>query len=1373
MNERLRTEYEGLDAREALQSSPAILLGVTQSAAAALKQVEIESVFDLATSRLFANASRLLTAGLDPKDPYYRYGTPPNDVVNTGADQRRIDELRFEGIGILAGIGAATAATLAEELDVKTVRDLALWPPYEAARAILREYAYLPELKADFDPEAPADLLPKSGEYPTERVFYQTLVLDQIDARPDKDIKQSGPIDIAPTLDQSFGFESLGVGALLTISQSWYAKGVALGQLLHSTTLAPGESTRIAMMDWSRRTRAGTTETISEAEQLDNETMHSRSLSEVTSALARESQQGFSSTDSTSTSTQKGTSTGSATINADPLNALSLGMFGDDPGVTTRGTSESESTVTSSGMTFTSSSGQRSVAASVNQNVLDRTQQHANSVRNRRASIIREVSQEEHQSVSTRVVTNYNHMHALSVQYYEIVQIYRVEVGISKAEKCLFVPMKLVDFNQTVIDKYRLVLARAALDRNIRELLTTRYGVVELTPQTPKVSVNTLIAKAALSQIARTTLRENLFELITAPPIAAPANPAPTPAPQIAAKDLAAIRPSMLDVVAAKGYDIAQLDSASRLVGRPLIRSGSDSVFLPDDTIITGLVVSEGYATKLEAKVRGEATRIGVSTSDLVSLTRALRVTEIESIHLKNGTDKEQVIILQMQCNYFGVFFPLNLKVRLAADGADQEVIRFGGVRAAKELIDHLNAEKLHYSQAIYRSLDASSLALLLSPYHYEGKPLAQVIDPTPVTITANYLVFKMHEEVFEAPAVGLGGDEEPAPPQLSQWGLWLKEHGIDNRVSTELVPLPSGGVFAEAVLGRYNAAEKLDMTRFWNWQDSPIPITAPEIAPVEMTSRGTTEDLKPGQLGAPVISIVNPTTLPDPMGMAAVLQAVQNGNMFRDMSGLAATMGLAQAGISAASQGATAAGAQAGSNAATAAQLFSDLVRTAATVATMGVGGVAGAAIGAGGGLLGAGVNKGAGGNITTAGALYNQGQKHSAAADGAGAGRGPAGAANGQSGNLGSATGHAPTGASDAPSAGSPNLGEQVLRSATWGSAGASQAELAESLRGNVQQVGDRYVPQATAPNQLLGLVGEQTLFNVLEQEGVVVFHDWTKNVSGNGVDLIAYDPASKKVWLIDNKAQMKGIGAAGALTGPQFADNRTAASNFLRNRSPHPLAGVARDALDRGDFIKVAGNAWAGNNTTFTKTLMETHGVSVFDIRLRRLFGGYAEWKAAHNSLPVGVHRTGMRGGATFRSAALMEGMMLVMAVAEGTLYAMRGGTELSTALGEYAAETALGAVLSRLPGGFFAGLVIGLESDESPSARAARKRQETIDQIAGSIPGFSAMSAADQQKVMNEIGTLLDEPFIVSTPPQASGPRQLLPGFQSPVPHTDWA
>ena len=78
---------------------------------------------------------------------------------------------------------------------------------------------------------------------------------------------------------------------------------------------------------------------------------------------------------------------------------------------------------------------------------------------------MREVSQTESESVSTRAVTNYNHMHAMSVQYYEIVQVYRVAVALERAEKCLFIPMALVDFRKAdVVKRFRGALAAAAID---------------------------------------------------------------------------------------------------------------------------------------------------------------------------------------------------------------------------------------------------------------------------------------------------------------------------------------------------------------------------------------------------------------------------------------------------------------------------------------------------------------------------------------------------------------------------------------------------------------------------------------------------------------------------------------------------------------------------------------------------------------------------------------------------------------------------------------------------------------------------------------------------------------------------------------------
>src|SRR4029453_5692233 len=165
-----------------------------------------------------------------------------------------------------------------------------------------------PEREPGFDSDAPPDLLPKSGIYPTERVFFRKLLLDAV-AEPGQAaqaIETAGPIDLAAALGMPAGFQRLATGALLNFSQSWFAQGLSLGQLLHSTSLAPGESTRMAMIDWSRRTRAAVSESISETEQLANTMTHSRALSEVTNATAQEFQSGQSTTSATSNTKQWG-----------------------------------------------------------------------------------------------------------------------------------------------------------------------------------------------------------------------------------------------------------------------------------------------------------------------------------------------------------------------------------------------------------------------------------------------------------------------------------------------------------------------------------------------------------------------------------------------------------------------------------------------------------------------------------------------------------------------------------------------------------------------------------------------------------------------------------------------------------------------------------------------------------------------------------------------------------------------------------------------------------------------------------------------------------------------------------------------------------
>jgi hypothetical protein len=914
----LTSEHADDEIHDVLHRAPRVLLGVSDAAAQALETLGISTVFDLANSRIFADAKVLLEAGADPGSLVARFGAVPGDIVTTASADVPVDQLRFRPVGILAGIGPANQAAVQQALDVATVRDLALWPPYVAARELLRR-AFFPDTVPDGDLDAPADLLPKSGDYPTERIFYRTLVLDELREDPGQPLtplESAEPIDVAPVATADFGFRRPGVGALLTFAQSWFTQGVGLGQLLHSVALAPGESTRIAMLDWSRRTSTSATETISETEALSNAMRHSRAMSEVQNAVAREAQSGFSRTHSESAASQSGGSGG-----------FGLGPF-------TFGGSESTASNTTDATSFSTSSGRRDLEASMSQNVMDSTQQNANAVRNRRATIVREVSQAEHEDASTRLVANYNHMHALSVQYYEVIQIYRVTVQLTQVDRCLFIPLKLIDFtNLDLVAKFRLALADAALNDRVRRMLTTEYGVVQVQPNGIGLAAGTITdPRPSPAPVA---------EVVTAGTTAGSATDAGAPSAADAASSSTrrpAEAPTSAGGVAARaGWDLNQIGYGSDVLKRPLLHVNDNNVYLPEHVTLVGVSLRNAEASQFAVERRsGEQVALTNVSASGAALETPTELIDLASILVAKSMQLAATATLQLSLDSLGQRFPLDLPIYLVSgSGGLQRVVTFSGERAGTELVDHLMANRLHYSQAVFRALDSASLALLLSPYTFGGRPVAELIDPLPVTVAGNYLVFRMHEEATDR-------NNQPTP-----WGQWLAQHGIDLKtVKQDLIPLPSGGVFAEAVLGRYNSAEKLDITRFWNWQDSPIPLSPPDIAAVQLTSRAEPEDLKPGTLGQPLINIVNPASLPEPAGLGAIIAALASGNMFRDMSGLSATAALAQAGLQAASQGATEAGAQAGAAMTVAAQKEVETLRIAASLigAMMGAPGAGGA---------------------------------------------------------------------------------------------------------------------------------------------------------------------------------------------------------------------------------------------------------------------------------------------------------------------------------------------------------------------------------------------------------------------------------------------
>lgn len=1007
----IRTEFRDAELSEILHKPPRVLLGVTQDAEKALADLEIDTVFDLATSAVFGAAVTLMGGGEELRSALARHGEPTSDIVRESVTAGQpLAELQFLPITALQGVPVSKAKAIAAALDAATVRDFALYPPYRVAVDVLR-HLYFPESDPLFDPERPADLVPSTGEYPTERVQYQTVLMDAaedavanlVDVASD----DFAPIDLTALAGGDAGFTKVAFGALLTYTQSWFSQGVTLGQLLHSVALAPGESTRIAVVDWTRRSRAGETEVISEEDELANETAHNRAISEVTNAVATEAQSGFSHSSTTNTSTEVGVS------HAVDVSAPLGGALG---GVNvSEGQTFSNATSSGTADSYSSSFGQRSVGTTMGQNITDRTHQNAHSSRTRRASVVKEVSQSEHENVSTRVIANYNHMHALTVQYYEVVQVHRVDLTLAKADRVVFIPVKLLDFaDERLIRRFREVLARAALTFAIREAFrnldvievkldskqrfTALGGTVTEFISTARPgrstdgqafrSLEEMVSDAVEKEVARTTATKTDD---TAGAVSG--GDGDERGAQRNRMNRAAALTTATDKATEELWDAAQAARVSNLLGQATLRAESTSLYLPTDVSIERAYVDAGGTVVTAAfTLQSGAVETAVHQDDPIGLSD---VTRIDLRGASPDGDVEAKLVLTLNRN--GVRFPVELPAVTIPQGRRTDTplvtVRSGAVDV--NLAKHLADNRLYYSQAVLRSLDSAQLALLLSGLSITvdtlgpddhptttTAPVAQVIDPVPIRYVGNYLAFRM--------SVESGFD--------LRWKEWLADHGVEvgKLYKQDIVPLGTGGVFAEAVLGRSNAAEKLDITRFWDWQDSPIPLQPTEIAAIQTGSRATPEDVTPGQLSNPIINITSPTSVPDPVGTAAALQAVQNGNMFRDMSGLQATIGLVQAGLAQTMAGASAAGQQAGENmnnllkATTerqriGAEMVTDLARTAASVYT-------GGAIPAGGGMSGGGRGGGVTGGSSQQGAKINYFDKTATAPSGVPAASGAA---------------------------------------------------------------------------------------------------------------------------------------------------------------------------------------------------------------------------------------------------------------------------------------------------------------------------------------------------------------------------------------------
>jgi hypothetical protein len=130
---------------------------------------------------------------------------------------------------------------------------------------------------------------------------------------------------------------------------------------------------------------------------------------------------------------------------------------------------------------------------------------------------------------------------------------------------------------------------------------------------------------------------------------------------------------------------------------------------------------------------------------------------------------------------------------------------------AAAELIAHVHAFKDYYTLRIAQSGFVDFGAI--SHGTQQDQSVLAALSPEPIAYTEGSLVFPAEADFGD---LTLTGEQAALPPPV-----------IGH------ISLPSPGLLGEAQLGSCNACEERDVTRFWDWQESPCPDHAPDITGV------------------------------------------------------------------------------------------------------------------------------------------------------------------------------------------------------------------------------------------------------------------------------------------------------------------------------------------------------------------------------------------------------------------------------------------------------------------------------------------------------------------------------------------------------------
>lgn len=659
------------------------------------------------------------------------------------------------------------------------------------------------------------------------------------------------------------------LGVAIDYEAEWTAIGHSLGDLSYSLALAPGERTKIAVVDWSRTDRSDRSETTGFTERLDHYTLRDRGIDETVSMAVGEQQKGSSHV------------AGVAASGSGSVGPISFGA------------SASYSTAS------TSSSGSRNLEGKTVQDLADGFLQASSAVRELKSTVVVQGAQAESSTANTRAVANYNHSHALTILYYGVQRHYKVVIRPTERAPVLLVPPSYLEkFALPDLTDWAWAIEKVLLDGQLQGCLDK----ARLLP------CPDLLEEATSSAATPTDDKSKV------PPV-----PAPT------TEDYAIGNIPLRDIVieanlvAAIEYHrlgfLVELTSGSnlRLTNPAPWATNRDAVSIPATITIAGRMVPAeevkwrdvkaikfyntlGQGADSDDRRAVRLRRLRFSTRFRSQEWEIYKFEETVTMDLPVST-KPSPRITTINREDFGPFpAPDALSPEADEPRPDQPPHPEPDASAEKKcciegLLAHVNAHRAYYEAAIYSAAGLLPKASsLFDPAGFNGEKLDRLVARRPAGVADGMLALPLRPGALERLTRAISD-----PRLRAELDAIVTDDDYLLEYAEQLVTLPVRGVFAEAKLGHCNASEVIDDTRFWKWHEAPIPDEAPAIDPVSTGSRyqalpGTTPTAMPGSM----VNIVSPTAAPDPTGFTAASALMAAMGPFRDMSGIDAANSLA-----------------------------------------------------------------------------------------------------------------------------------------------------------------------------------------------------------------------------------------------------------------------------------------------------------------------------------------------------------------------------------------------------------------------------------------------------------------------------------------------